>query len=141
MPAILVGILISVCSTRYFSEERTSHFIVPILRWLFPSAAPWTLHRVHGAIRKMAHLFEYAVFSVLVFRGVRGGRQGWRLSWTLPTVAVVAAYAALDEWHQSFVPLRHASPRGVAIDIVGGLLAQVAVWWYATRSGFGKGQN
>jgi hypothetical protein len=40
-----------------------------------------------------------------------------------------AAYADLDEWHQSFVPLRHDTLRDVGIEAIGALLAQSKVWW------------
>src|SRR5271167_273606 len=51
----------------------------------------------------------------------------------LAILLIAAAYASLDEWRQAFVPLRVATPRDVAIDTSGALLAQSAVWWYATR--------
>jgi hypothetical protein len=41
---------------------------------------------------------------------------------------IAAAYAGLDEWHQSLVPLRNATPRDAAIDAFGPLLAQGLVW-------------
>jgi VanZ family protein len=41
------------------------------------------------------------------------------------------SYAGLDEWHQSFVPLREPRVRDVIIDAIGALLAQVLVWGYA----------
>jgi len=65
---------------------------------------------MHVGIRKLAHVVEFAAFSVTVFRGVRAGRSGWRWSWALTTLVVAVAYASLDEWHQSFVPLRQATP-------------------------------
>ncbi|MGC2829314.1 MAG: VanZ family protein, partial [Candidatus Acidiferrum sp.] len=69
--------------------------------------------------------------SNTVFRGIRGGRCGWRFSWALTTLAIAVAYAALDEWHQSFVPLREARGRDVAIDAIGAVLAQALVWFHA----------
>jgi VanZ family protein len=45
---------------------------------------------------------------------------------------IAVTYAGLDEWHQSFVPLREARSRDVLIDATGALLAQVLVWGYAT---------
>jgi VanZ family protein len=41
------------------------------------------------------------------------------------------SYAGLDEWHQSFVPVREARVRDVLIDSTGALLAQVLVWIYS----------
>lgn len=132
LPAILVAVLISVFSTHYFSAERTGRIITPTLHWLFPWASPHTLHVMHVLIRKIAHVAEFGIFSITIFRGVRAGRSGWRASWAFATLVIAIAYASLDEWHQSFVPLREARARDVAIDVLGALLAQSLVWFYAT---------
>jgi VanZ family protein len=131
IPAICVAILISLFSTHYFSSERTARFIYPLLRWIFPAASPRMLHLFHVGIRKLAHITEFGVFSATVFRGIRSGRPGWRLDWAVWTFLIALAFAALDEWHQSFVPVRQASVRDVAIDALGAVLAQVLVWAYA----------
>jgi VanZ family protein len=133
IPAIFVAILISLFSTHYFSGEETARVISPLLHWLFPGASPRMLRLLHLGIRKMAHITEFGIFSITVFRGVRAGRNGWRASWAFTTLVIAVAYAGLDEWHQSFVPLREARARDVAIDALGALLAQALVWFYATR--------
>jgi VanZ family protein len=61
-------------------------------------------------LRKGAHVTEYAVLGVLLYRAL--GREPLAL-------AVGIAYAATDEVHQHFVRGRHASPVDVAIDAVG----------------------
>ena len=81
----------------------------------------------------MAHVTEFAVFSIAVFHGVRGSRSGWRLDWALYTLLIAVAYGGLDEFHQSFVPMREARVRDVFIDATGAVLAQVLVWAYAKR--------
>ncbi|MGB2621033.1 MAG: VanZ family protein [Candidatus Acidiferrum sp.] len=131
IPAILLAIVISLFSTHYFSSEQTARVIIPVLHWLLPGASPHLLRLMHVGIRKMAHVTEFGLFSIAVFRGIRGGRFGWRFSWALATLAIAVAYAGLDEWHQSFVPLRQARVRDVAIDAFGAVLAQVLVWFYA----------
>jgi VanZ family protein len=131
IPAILVAAMISSFSTHYFSDQQTSRIIVPLLHWLLPWADARLLHLLHVGIRKMAHVTEFAVFSIAVFHGIRGPRVGWRWSWALTTLLVAAAYAGIDEFHQSFVAFRHASPRDVAIDTFGAVLAQGMVWVYA----------
>lgn len=131
VPAILVAALISLFSTHYFSSEQTGRIIIPMLHWLFPAATPRMLYLLHVGIRKMAHVTEFGLFSITVFHGIRGGRSGWRFSWALATLVIAVAYAGLDEWHQSFVPLREARARDVAIDAFGAILAQVLVWFYA----------
>jgi VanZ family protein len=134
-PAIFVAILISVFSTQYFAAERTGGVILPVLHWLFPWATHRMLHLFHSGIRKAAHVTEFGIFSITVFRGIRAGRSGWKFNWAFATLVIAGLYAALDEWHQSFVLLRHATPRDVAIDAFGALLAQCFVWGYATRRG------
>jgi VanZ family protein len=131
LPAICVAIVISLFSTHYFSAEQTGRFILPALRWLFPSASSHMLRLMHFGIRKTAHVTEFGILSVAVFHGVRAERHGWRLNWAIITLLIAVSYAGLDEWHQSFVPLREARFRDVLIDAFGALLAQVIVWTYA----------
>jgi len=137
IPAIVVAILISLFSTHYFSGEETARVIIPLLHWLFPRATPRMLRLMHIGIRKLAHVTEFGVFSITVFHGIRRGRFGWRFQWALATLVIAVTYAGLDEWHQSFVPLREARVRDVAIDAFGAVLAQTLVWFYANwRSSF-----
>jgi VanZ family protein len=131
LPAVLVAALISTFSTRYFSDQQTGRVIIPILRLFFPHASAHLIRVMHTGIRKLAHVTEFGIFSISVFHGIRGPRQGWRWTWALATFVIAVAYAGFDEWHQSFVPLRHSSPRDVAIDAFGALLAQGLVWLFA----------
>jgi len=138
MPAILLAIVISLFSTHYFSGEQTARAIIPALHWLLPGASPRTLRLLHVGIRKMAHVTEFGLFSITLFRGIRGGRFGWRFSWALATLVIAVIYAGLDEWHQSFVPLREARLRDVTVDALGAVLAQTFVWFFAKwRSNLG----
>jgi VanZ family protein len=124
-PALLWAIVISGLSTASFSSEKTSHFIVPFLHWLLPRASHQTIELLHHLIRKCAHFTEYFILSLLIFRGIRAGEKGWHLRWALTTVLIVAGYAALDEFHQSFVPGRGPAVTDVLIDASGGIAAQL----------------
>jgi VanZ family protein len=126
-PALLWAIVISTFSTGLFTSDNTSRIIVPLLRWFFPHASQETLFLVHHFIRKMGHVTEYFVLSLLILRGIRAGKPGTHLGWALAAIAVVACYAALDEFHQSFVPGRTAAVSDVLIDTAGGIAAQIAV--------------
>ena len=66
-----------------------------------------------------------------LFHAVRANLSGWKLAWAAYTLLIAVAYAGLDEWHQSFVPVREARFRDVLIDFTGALLAQVFVWGHA----------
>ena len=75
-------------------------------------------------LRKGAHVTEYAVLGVLLYRAL--GREA-------PALALGIAYAATDEVHQHFVRGRHASPVDVAIDAVGVALGMLVWLWWRQR--------
>ena len=133
IPALLVAAMISLFSTHYFTPEQTGRVIVPVLRWFFPHASPNLIRHLHFGIRKLAHVAEFGVFSVFVFRAIRGPRAGWQFNWALLTLVLATSYATLDEFHQRYVPLRHSSPKDILIDGSGALFAQIIGWWYAKR--------
>jgi VanZ family protein len=126
-PVILWACLIWLFSTGWFTSENTSRFIVPIIHWLLPNASPHTLAYLHHLVRKSAHFVEYFIFSLLILRAIRGDLRGARLRWALAAIALVAGYAALDEFHQLFVAGRTASPWDVLLDTTGGTAAQALV--------------
>jgi VanZ family protein len=134
IPAIGWAVVISGLSTDTFSSEHTSVFIVPALRWLFPHAAIETIELMHAVIRKMAHLTEYFILSILLMRALRGQDRGWKLLWAIWAIAIATGYACFDEFHQSFVPSRTASPWDALLDATGASAAQIAIWlWYLTK--------
>ena len=135
LPAIAWAAVISGLSTDTFSAQNTSRIIVPVLRWLLPFASSATIEALHGLIRKSAHFTEYFVLSVLLLRGLRGENRGWTLRWAIWAVLISAGYAALDEFHQSFVPSRTASPWDATLDTVGATAAQVGLWLMRRWSG------
>lgn len=124
-PALVWALVISGFSTHVFTAENTGSVIIPVLHWIFPGFSPQTLSVIHFGIRKCAHFTEYFILSWLILRGLRGGNKVAKIQWALLTIALVFGYAALDEFHQSFVPGRTASFRDVLIDTSGGIAAQV----------------
>jgi VanZ family protein len=136
-PVLVWAAVISYASTGAFGSARTQGHIIPILHWLFPSASGPTLFYIHHLIRKGAHVFEYAVFALLVLRGFRSGVEEWRWKWALNVTLVVACYAALDEYHQSFVPGRGASAWDSLLDTTAGVAALLIAWalisWQSKR--------
>jgi VanZ family protein len=61
-------------------------------------------------LRKCAHVTEYAVLALLLYRA---------LEHELAAFLVGVAYAVTDEIHQAFVRGRHASPFDVSMDAAG----------------------
>jgi VanZ family protein len=135
LPALAWAGLICSLSTDAFSSNHTSVVIVPALRWLFSHASAETIEWMHEIIRKMAHFTEYFIFSIFLLRGLRGKNLGWTLRWAIWAVVIAAGYAALDEFHQSFVSSRTASPWDALLDTVGASVAQVVLWLWNLPGG------
>jgi VanZ family protein len=126
-PALAWAVVISLFSTSAFTSDNTGRIIIPILHRLIPSAATATLLEIHHVIRKCGHFTEYFVLSLLVLRGIRAGSREARIVWAVAAIAIVACYASLDEFHQSFVPGRTPAVADVLLDTIGGICAQIAV--------------
>jgi VanZ family protein len=86
---------------------------------------------VNTIIRKLAHVTEYFIFGILLFRAFRGDSLEPRaLSWAFSSFLVLALLAASDEFHQSLTAERTASIVDVGIDSFGGFLAMcVSAFW------------
>jgi VanZ family protein len=133
-PVVLWMCFIYLMSTAMFSAQNTSQILVPILRYLFPSISHREIEMVHTVIRKLAHLTEYFISGLLLFRAFRGGStkpHTWR--WVLSSLIVLVALAASDEFHQTFVSTRTPSVVDVGIDTVGGVVALGVSAWLANR--------
>lgn len=125
-PVILWAALIFTFSSHIFTAASTSRIITPLIRWLFPHASLLFVLRANYFIRKGAHVFEYFVFSLLLYYAIRNKRS-WTLKSALLVIAIVFLYACSDELHQIFVPGRGAAFRDVMLDTSAGILAQIAV--------------
>jgi VanZ family protein len=133
-PALLWAGVIFSMSTDTFSAEHTASVFEPILRWMFRSLTEEQFSVIHHFIRKCAHFAEYFIFCLLLYRGVRGDRTGWRWTWGIAALFCAAGYSALDEIHQAFVASRTASPYDSLLDSIGAFAAFVALWmWFRAR--------
>ena len=121
--------LISFFSTSYFSSEHTGHVFATIFRWFWPEISAETLELFHHIVRKLAHVTEYFILSLLLFRALRGGQTTtWKMAWFWICLLSVVAFACLDEFHQSFVKGREARLGDVGFDTLGGLIGQGIIW-------------
>ncbi len=77
-------------------------------------------------LRKIAHVVEYAILCALSWRALAGSRPSSMKQLFWFSVVFSVAYAASDEFHQSFVPGRGPAATDVLIDSVGVFLA---AWW------------
>ncbi len=82
--------------------------------------------------KKGGHLIGYAMLGVAWLRGLAYGKPANRNT-ILLAVVLSTCYAATDEFHQSFIPLRTPSPVDVGIDAVGAAIG-VLLWRHIRAS-------
>ena len=133
MPVVIWMLVIFTASSDLMSAEHTSRFIGPFLRWFAPTVSAATIVAVQFFVRKMAHLTEYAVLAALLCRALRGGFTALtNMRIAAGAFVAAAAFAASDEFHQSFVASRTASPYDVMIDVCGAATG-LLIYWMARR--------
>jgi low temperature requirement protein LtrA len=129
LPVVLGIAVIAVESTEAFGSDRTNAPLRKIFEALFGhvSYASWVL--IHHYIRKTGHFLGYGLIGL-----------AWLRAWwmTLPhsrfrhdallALLGTAIVASCDEWHQSFLPNRTASPWDVLLDCTGGITLQLIVY-------------
>ncbi len=113
---------------RSYAVVRTANRFIPplvLMGLIFFLSAQAGLNSGLGGwdtvLRKLAHMTEFGLLWWLWQRAL--GRP-------LAAATIALAYAASDEWHQSFVAGRTASPVDWMIDAAGVAIA-VAVWAYS----------
>jgi VanZ family protein len=87
-------------------------------------------------VRKAGHMAAFGILAVLLWRALdlSGVRRAMALS-----LVLTIAYAATDEFHQSFTAGRNPSGVDVGIDSAGAVIALVAlaVWLHSRGHGAG----
>ena len=116
-------------------ESNSRHQLIygaPVLAYaglifLFSSIStlPYVIPSFFG-FDKLAHFSEYYVFGCLICRWLLAERNHFanRHSFAL-TIVIGTCYGLSDEWHQSFVPGRHATLWDALYDALGVVTAAV----------------
>ncbi len=128
-----MGLIFSASSDSH-SFARSSRILAPLLHWLFPQLPEDTLNFIVLIARKGAHLTEYAVLALLLWRALRrpvkNDPRPWNWREARLVLLSVALYAASDEFHQLFVANREAAVHDVMIDTAGGAASLLALWLF-----------
>jgi VanZ family protein len=136
-PAVVWIGLIAFESTDFFSSQNTGSVLYTILTRLFGHIDFYSFLVFHHYLRKTGHVVGYGMLSLLLLRGWRAtiGRihtlllRAALLSW-LGTAFV----AAMDEWHQSYIPSRTGTIWDVALDTIAGVAFLVVAYLWLRRS-------
>ena len=75
-------------------------------------------------IKKTAHLIEYGILAVLLYRAMRGTEVDKTKAFFL-SIIISGLYGLTDEFHQSFTPGREPKIRDVVIDTIGATIGSV----------------
>jgi VanZ family protein len=137
LPAAVWVCLIAFESTDFFSSENTGSMLYSLWKHLFGNVDLHFFIVFHHYLRKTGHVVGYGMLSLLLLRGWRAtlGRvpalllRATLLAW-LGTLSV----AALDEWHQSFIPSRTGTVWDILLDSVAGVAFLVIAYWWLRRT-------
>jgi VanZ family protein len=129
-------------STDVFSAEHTGNILTKMLHALFGTISSHQFQHIHFLIRKSAHFCSYGLLGALAFfswRATLPSLPRWTFRWSALALLLAITAAALDEFHQSFVPSRTSSIHDVFLDFIGAVVFQLAIagWlnWREARSG------
>ena len=132
LPAALSIVVIALESTATMSADNTSQWLYPLWVKLIGPIGGTEWAEVHHYIRKTGHFVGYGLVSLAFFYSWRSTLKRAAIKhWTLWRRASVLAVlstlviASLDEYHQSFLPVRTSSPMDVCIDVAGAVAAQL----------------
>ena len=146
LPVVLWMVLIFSASGDKSSGQRSSRIIGPIVRWFVPNISEPNLNTIVHVVRKTAHVTEYAVLAMLLFRAFRNSRSrrcdeadtSQRTHMAAPCLfpwrtaalafAITVLYAITDEFHQTFVPSRQGQIQDVLIDCCGAAAGLLFLW-------------
>jgi VanZ family protein len=129
LPVIVWMCLIFSASSDPKSVQHTDGMLVRLLRFLHIELTTPQLETTRWIVRKGAHMAEYAVLALLLWRALWAPNplREWSAKAAAVALGICVAYAVTDEFHQSFVKSRSASPLDVVIDTVGALVALALV--------------
>ena len=122
-------------STSVMSTEHTSRYIVPFLLWLKPGMSPKAIWTILVVIRKCAHVIEYTVLALLLWRALRSVPTLRTRSFVMFCAVLLGCgfFAGSDEFHQTFVKGRTPSVRDVLLDVGGAFLGLLIGATFARR--------
>ncbi len=138
LPTLFWLCLLAVFSTDTFSAEHTGSILWKIVHAIYGGITEGQFEVLHFLVRKTAHFTFYGLLSVFAYyswKATLPSPKSWTWRWSGLAVALTLAAGSLDEFHQSFVPSRTASPRDALLDTVGAIVFQLVI---AALAGSGK---
>jgi VanZ family protein len=115
-------------STARYSSETSWSVLEQLRQALHMTVSSSTVSALNTVVRKLAHLMEYCVLTLLLYRSLtREEPLRWRPNLAFLSIGIAGLYALGDEFHQLFVPGRGAAALDWGIDLVGATFAMLVV--------------
>ena len=99
----------------------------------FVEANPRAARGIVAFSDKLFHAIAFATLAAATAFALRVAHRTSPKQTALLAWAIAAAYGAIDEWHQLYVPGRYADIADIAADGVGALVAAMAAGWFLAR--------
>ncbi len=135
-PAAVWIVLITFESSDFFSSQNTGSMLYDVLTRLFGPINLADFLVFHHYLRKTGHVIGYGMLSLLLLRGWRatlGRVRPLLLRATLLAWLGTAFVAAMDEWHQSYIPSRTGTVWDVLLDSVAGVAFLIVAYLWLRR--------
>lgn len=113
------------------SAQNTGSMLYDLLTRLFGEINLYDFLYWHHYLRKAGHVVGYGMLGLLLLRAFRAtlAHRGTWVGRAIMLAWVGTAFvAAMDEWHQSFIPSRTGTPWDVLLDSVAGLTALILAY-------------
>ena len=131
IPSAICLAVIAMESTDLGSSYYTAKILYPLFHFVF-NMGPGSFALWHMLLRKTGHFVGYFTVSVFLFRSWRATfprlSTRWCLQWATVALFSTALVAALDEWHQTFLPSRTGTLLDVLLDTAAALVAQITIY-------------
>jgi VanZ family protein len=117
-------------------SEETLHAILPDIEFTYDGdlvsyREPYRM--LEFFIRKGGHVTEYLILTLFLLGTFHATSLHPSTQLLFPGLLSLL-YAASDEWHQTFVPMRTGHAIDVAVDLIGVLCAMLLVWSVRRRN-------
>ena len=91
------------------------------------------LYRMPSSVQNALHVPAYAVLAWTIWWALGAWLRAPNAR-LISACTIASAFGVFDEWHQSFVPGRHASLIDVTLDVAGAVLGIWLAVWIGSRT-------
>ena len=124
---ILWAALIWMLGGDSLSASSTARVLRPLIEWFRPDFTPREMYSLVVTIRKLSHVAEYGLLTLLVLRALWIGSVESVVTSLGLTTLVVGLLALADETRQAYSVERTGSSRDVGLDLGGAAIVALAM--------------